>query len=150
VLIILISLIIDLGSFSWTLQTSKYFKLPTFLVSRSRGQIMWVVETERHLFLGEKIITLSPTTHIKLDVTVHTRSQHFCFLVHCSQHRTHFLCVMAAETDHTSLAVGDAAASNSMVASGAERDTVAACSSSNAATQTLVKNAVSMLFEYWK
>jgi hypothetical protein len=45
------------GSFSQTLRTSKYFKLPTFLASQSRGRIARVV-AEMHLFLGKQIIIL--------------------------------------------------------------------------------------------
>jgi hypothetical protein len=39
-----------------------------------------VVETERHLFLGKRIVTLSPAAHIKLNATVHTKSHHFSLL----------------------------------------------------------------------
>jgi hypothetical protein len=38
-------------SFSWMLQTSKYFKLSNFLTSRSCDWIARVVEIERHIFL---------------------------------------------------------------------------------------------------
>jgi hypothetical protein len=41
------------GSFSWMPRTSKYFKFPNFLASQSCDQIEWVVEIERHLFLGK-------------------------------------------------------------------------------------------------
>jgi hypothetical protein len=39
------------GSFSWTLQTLKYFKLSNLSASQFRIQITRVVETERHIFL---------------------------------------------------------------------------------------------------
>jgi hypothetical protein len=44
---------LDLGSFSRTMWTLKSFKLSTCLIPRSRVQIAWVVETERHLFSWE-------------------------------------------------------------------------------------------------
>jgi hypothetical protein len=40
------------GSFPWTPQILKYFKVPNFLASQSRDQIALVVETERHISLG--------------------------------------------------------------------------------------------------
>jgi hypothetical protein len=43
-----------------------------------------VVEIERHPFLEKLIITLSPTTHIKLDVDLHARSHHFSFTACCT------------------------------------------------------------------
>jgi hypothetical protein len=36
-----------------------------------------VVETERHLFLGKRIITLLSTVHIKLGAIVLVESHHF-------------------------------------------------------------------------
>jgi hypothetical protein len=36
-----------------------------------------VVKTEMHLFLGKRIITLLPATHIKLSITEHVKSHHF-------------------------------------------------------------------------
>jgi hypothetical protein len=41
---------------------------------------VWVVETERHLFLGKRIITLSSAAHIKLGATVLVESHHFSLL----------------------------------------------------------------------
>jgi hypothetical protein len=61
----------------WTL---KYFKLPSFLVPRFCDWIMWVVETELHIFLGKQIPTLSLAAHIKLSTTVHARSHRFSLL----------------------------------------------------------------------
>jgi hypothetical protein len=69
-----------LGSFSWMPHTSKYFKLLTFSASRSCVRITRVVETERHLFLGKRIITLSPAAHIKLSTAEHVKSHRFSFL----------------------------------------------------------------------
>jgi hypothetical protein len=69
-----------LGSFFWTLQTSKYFKLLTFSHPQYRGQVALVVKTERHLFLGKRIITLSHAVHIRLSAAEHTRSHHFSLL----------------------------------------------------------------------
>jgi hypothetical protein len=65
------------GSFSWMLQTSKYFKLPNFSASRFRVWIAWVIETEIHLFLGKRIGILLPARHIKLSATKHVKSHHF-------------------------------------------------------------------------
>jgi hypothetical protein len=39
-----------------------------------------VVEIERHLFLGKRIITLSPAAHIKLGIAKHVSSHHFLLL----------------------------------------------------------------------
>jgi hypothetical protein len=55
---------------------------------------------------------------------------------------------MASEADQALFAVDDTAASDSKVASGAESDTAPASSSSNAATCTIVKKVVPMLYEY--
>jgi hypothetical protein len=63
--------------FSWTLQTSKHFNLPAFLAPQSRDWITRVVEKEKNIFLGKCIGTLSPSTHIKMDVIVHAKS--YCF-----------------------------------------------------------------------
>jgi hypothetical protein len=41
---------------------------------------MRVVKIESHLFLGKRIITLSPAAHIKLGVTVLVESHHFSLL----------------------------------------------------------------------
>jgi hypothetical protein len=38
---------------------------------------MQVVETERHLFLGKQIVTLSPDAHIKLSTAMHAKFHHF-------------------------------------------------------------------------
>jgi hypothetical protein len=57
---------------------------------------------------------------------------------------------MASEADQALFAVDDTAASDSKVASGAESDTAPASSSSNAATCTIAKKVVPMLYEYWK
>jgi hypothetical protein len=65
------------GSFSRTPQISKYFKLLIFLPPQSRCQITQVVETERHLFQGKRIDTLSLTAHIKLNAIVHTKFHRF-------------------------------------------------------------------------
>jgi hypothetical protein len=116
-----------------------------------------VVETEMHIFLGKQIITLSHAAHIKLNATVHIRSHHFSllpstfyFLIHYSVHHTHFPYDMVREADKTLLAAGDAVASESKVTSSAESDAASTSSSSNAATQTLIKKDVLKLYEYWK
>jgi hypothetical protein len=62
--------LLDLGSFSRTLRTSKCFELPNFLTPQIRVRIAQAVDTEGHLFIGKQIATLSPATHIKLDATV--------------------------------------------------------------------------------
>jgi hypothetical protein len=59
------------GSFSSMPRISKYFKLPNFLALRSRVRIVWVVEKQRHLFVGMEIITLSLAVRIKLSVVEH-------------------------------------------------------------------------------
>jgi hypothetical protein len=63
-------LILDVTDFK-IFYTSKLF------APRSHTRIARVVETERHLFLGKEIITLSPAVHIKLDTTMHAKSHHF-------------------------------------------------------------------------
>jgi hypothetical protein len=57
---------------------------------------------------------------------------------------------MAGETDQILLFAGNAAASNSKVASGVESDTTPASSSSNGATHTITKKDIPMLQDYWK
>jgi hypothetical protein len=59
------------------LWTSKYFKLPNFLASLIRVWIAWVVETERYIFLGKRIIILSSAAHIKLSAAEHIMSHRF-------------------------------------------------------------------------
>jgi hypothetical protein len=52
--------LLNQGSFPYTPQTSKYFKLPNFSASRSHFRIPRAVETERYpFFLGKQIIMLS-------------------------------------------------------------------------------------------
>jgi hypothetical protein len=138
-------------------RTSKYFNVLTFLASRFHGWIAQVVGTERHLFLGKHIITLSPATHIKLDTAVHTMSHHFSLLplslllfIHYLLHHTRSHATMTSETHQTSLITGDAAASGSKAATGAEREAASASSSSNMVIQAMVKKKVPKLYEYWK
>jgi hypothetical protein len=57
---------------------------------------------------------------------------------------------MAGEIDQTFLATGDVAASGSKVVSGMESNTSSTSSSSNVATQTIIKKEVPMLYEHWK
>jgi hypothetical protein len=61
-------------------RTSKSFKLSNFLALQSRVQIARVAETERHLFLVKRIITLSPSAHTKLGVVEHVSSHRFLLL----------------------------------------------------------------------
>jgi hypothetical protein len=61
-------------------RTSKSFELPNFLASRSHVRIVQVVETEKHIFLGKWIVTLSHAAHIKLGATVLVESHHFSLL----------------------------------------------------------------------
>jgi hypothetical protein len=70
----------DLGSFSRTSRTSKYFELPNFLTPQIRVRIARTVESEDNLFLGKRIIVVSPATHIKLGATVRIASYHFSLL----------------------------------------------------------------------
>jgi hypothetical protein len=58
--------------------------------------------------------------------------------------------MMIGETNQTSIIVGDAAASGSKSATGAESEVASASSSSNVAVQTTVKKEVPKLYEYWK
>jgi hypothetical protein len=55
---------------------------------------------------------------------------------------------MAGEADHTLLTAGNAAASNSKVASGAESDTAPASTSSNATTCVIAEKDIPMLHDY--
>jgi hypothetical protein len=116
-----------------------------------------VVEIEMHLYLGKRIITLSPAMHIKLTTTVHAKSHNFLlllqisyFLIYYLLHCTHFPCAMASEADQTLLTTGDAAAVDTKMVSGMESDTVTTSSSSNVAVVKIVKKDVPMLTDYWK
>jgi hypothetical protein len=117
---------------------SKYFKLPTLrLLDPTVGSHGWL--KHKGIFLGKRIITLPPTTHIKLDAAVHARSHRFSlmsssllFFIHRSLHHTSFHCSMVGETDQTSLIVGDAAASGSKAVTSMKSNTTAASSSANA------------------
>jgi hypothetical protein len=67
--------------FSWTLRISKPFKFPNFSAPQPLGRIARVVEIERNLFHGKRIITLLPTAHIKLYAVVHAKSNRFSLLL---------------------------------------------------------------------
>jgi hypothetical protein len=56
--------------------------------------------------------------------------------------------IMFGEIDQASLVVSDVVASRSMVVTGVENDTASTSSSSNAATQTIAKKKVPLLYEY--
>jgi hypothetical protein len=60
-------------------------RISKFLTSNSptlriRVRIAWVVETESYLFLGKRIVTPSPATHIKSDATVLNTFRRFSLL----------------------------------------------------------------------
>jgi hypothetical protein len=88
---------------------------------------------------------------------VHTKSHRFSLLpsifllfIHCLLHHTNSHFNMTSGTYQTSPIAGDAAASSSKVATSTESNTASASSSSNAATQSIAKKKVPMLYEYWK
>jgi hypothetical protein len=56
-----------LGSFSWSLWTSEYFKLPNFLFLDSATRLRGWLKQKGIFFLGKQIVTLSPVVHIKLS-----------------------------------------------------------------------------------
>jgi hypothetical protein len=145
------------SSFSWTLQILKSFKLPNFSAPQSRGRITRVVETDRYLFLGKRIITLFPVIHIKLDATVHAKSHRLSLLssifplfIHCSLYCTTLHSTMTDKIDQISNVAGDAAASDPRNGADVDSETASASSSSNATIQTMAKKEVPKLFEYWK
>jgi hypothetical protein len=145
------------GSFPWTSHISKYFKVPNFLASQSRDQIARVVETEKHHFLGKRIITLSSAMHIKVDATMHAKSHRFSLLssifllfIYCSLHYTTSHTTMTSETGQISIVVGNAAASCSKSAAGMESKVASVSSSSNMSIQSMTKEKVPKLYEYWK
>jgi hypothetical protein len=114
-----------------------------------------VVEIKRHIFLRERIITLSHSAHIKLDAAVHAISQRFSLLtsslllfIHCSLHRSTFPCAMTGETDWASNNTGETAVFGSKGTTGAESKTDSASSSSNVVVRTMAKKEVPKLFEY--
>jgi hypothetical protein len=138
------------GSFPWMPQILKYFKVSNFLASQSRDQIARVVETERHLslgnvterylFFGKCIVTLSPTVHIKLDAVVHAKSHRFSLLpsslllfIHCSLYHSTFHHTMTGETDQTSNVASDVATSGVRSVAGMESKAASTSSSSNIA-----------------
>jgi hypothetical protein len=82
VLIGLISVdLLTRGVFSEKPRISKSFKLSNFLAPQSRGRITGVVETERHIFIRKRIVTLSFDVHKKLDVAAHANSHRFPLLL---------------------------------------------------------------------
>jgi hypothetical protein len=125
------------SSFSWTLWISKSFKLPIFSAPQSCSQITRVDEIERNLFIKKCIVTLSPTTHVKLDATVHTKSHRFSILLlkpsifHSlltAPHRTIFHSTMTSEADQ----ISNVAASGSQSAAGPESEVASSTSSTMA------------------
>jgi hypothetical protein len=105
----------------------------------------------------KRIMTLSPTTHIKLVAVVHAKSHRlplmysiFLLFIHRSQHCTILHSTMTNKTDQISNTVGDAAASGSRSSATAESKIASASSSSNVVVWTMAKKEVPKLFEYWK
>jgi hypothetical protein len=77
-----------------------------------------VVETERYHFLGERIVTLSSATHIKLDAAIHAKSHRFSLLpsnlllfIYCSLHHTVLHFTMINEVEQVSNIASDIVAS---------------------------------------
>jgi hypothetical protein len=143
------------SSFFWTLRTSKYFKLLTFLASQSCGRIARAVEIERNLFLGKCIITMSPATYIKLDTTLHAKSHHFSLmllrfptLIHYSLRLTTFCSTMSSEADQASNITGDNPTAGSHNAPGTGSNTASSTSSSTMADQAMARKEVPSLYQY--
>jgi hypothetical protein len=92
-----------------------------------------------------------------LDATMDAKSHHFSLLpsslllfIFCSLHLTSFHRTMFGKTHQASLITGDIVASGSKAVISAESEITSASSSSNVATQMMVKKEVTKLFEYWK
>jgi hypothetical protein len=88
---------------------------------------------------------------------VHVKSHCFSLLpssllllIHYSLHRTSSHATMIGEIIQTSPVTDDTARSGSKGATRAESNTTSTSSSSNAATQTIEKKKVPMMYEYWK
>jgi hypothetical protein len=99
-----------------------------------------VVETERNLFLGRHIITLLPTTHIKLNTVVHAKSHCFSLVlskpfafIHHLLHLTTFYSTMSGEADQVSNVVDDIPATRSQSVVGVESKAASSTSSSTMA-----------------
>jgi hypothetical protein len=132
-------------------QISKSFELPTprLLASASglRGRLEWKVT----FFLGERIIALSPTTHIKLVAIPLIALHHFlalafspsiAFIIHCS---------MVDTTIHVPAApiAPSASADDSGHDSGAESVAMAASSPTRGATR-MVAGEIPKLTDFFK
>jgi hypothetical protein len=137
------------------LHISKYFKIPTFLAPRSRGRIVWVVETKRHFFFRKCIITLSHVVHIKPDTAVHTESYPFSLLpsilllfIHCSLHCSTSHHTKTSEDNQTSNITDDVTVSSTQSATSVESEVASVSSSSNVVIQTMAKKDVPKLYQY--
>jgi hypothetical protein len=116
-----------------------------------------VVEIERHLFLGNQIITLSPATHIKLSTAEHAKSHQFFalafqsftfpFTARCTAPTPRS---MASRADQIPNVIGGAIIDEGKTHSGGESDVLTTSSSSKEAIAKMVNKTTSVLSNYWK
>jgi hypothetical protein len=145
-----------LGFFSWTLQTSKSFELPNFLFLDSATGLRRWLKQKRHLFLGRRIITQSPATHIKLSTAEHVESHHFSLLSFNLLHSNLLLTApvplltqwLMKLTSLFMLPVSLLSMRTS--ASGAESNVPTMSSSSNVIDVKMMNKTTPLMFNYWK
>jgi hypothetical protein len=116
-----------------------------------------VVETERQLFIGKQIITLSPMVHIKLRATEHIKSHRFSlstfqsftppFTTRCTTPTSHS---MASEADQAHHVVDKLAADEGRSNSRTESDVPVTSSSATMATIKIADKTILDMSDYWK
>jgi hypothetical protein len=116
-----------------------------------------VVETENHLFLGKRIIILSPAAHIKLSTAEHVKSHHF------SLSPSHLLLLpftacytaptshsMAGEADQIPHVADEPIVNENKSHSEIESDVPVTFSSSNIAGMKMAEKTTPEMVDYWK
>jgi hypothetical protein len=147
-----------LGSFSCTLWTSKYFKLPNFSLLDSAAELRGWLKQRGIFFSGE--MNHHTIAGCAYKVEYHWARQVSSFLILAFKsltlpfiallYRTHSSCRMVGETDQTLHAVGEGVADDTKTASGVESNDQAASSSSNATIEKMVNKDHPVLSDYWK
>jgi hypothetical protein len=116
-----------------------------------------VVEKERHLFLGKRIIILSPAAHIKLSAAEHVQSHHFSllpsnllllpFTACCTAPTSHS---MAGEANQISRVANKPIVNESRSDSGTKSDVPVASYSCNMAATKMAYKTTPEMVDYWK
>jgi hypothetical protein len=116
-----------------------------------------VVETERHLFLGKRIVILSPAMHIKLSIAEHIKS--LCFSLSPSNllllpftacRVTPTFHSMAGEANQTPHVINEPIVNENKSDSKMESNVSTTSSSSNMATTKMMEKTIPKMVDYWK